>query len=296
MWVISFWIFPVMSACMWVAMLIAMLATWAREGKPHYSSMEQGQTIAYALPSPIGGDSIKANGTIRYISDIGAEGLKPLFIAGSTVTVVFLDLSFLAERWLRHVGQLVPNKGIFDKTCAALSLFFALAGALGLILLSIFDTVHHPHLHDGFLIMFIGGYLISAVLICAEYLRLGIFYRSQHKVLMASFVIKLAFVIIELALAIAFGLLMRSSDQSKKNPAAILEWVIAFVFTGYILSFVLDLLPSVRTRRHLPQGEKRLEMAHEAPNARHGGMSLDEPLTTDSTGPNPTNAYRGAHF
>ena len=28
------------------------------------------------------------------------------------------------------------------------------------------------------------------------------------------------------------------------------------MFTFYILSFVLDLVPSVRTRRHVPQGEK----------------------------------------
>lgn len=116
-------------------MLIAMIATWSREGSPHYSSMESGQTIAY-------------------ISDIGAQGLKPLFVAGSVITVVFLDLAFLSERFLRHAGQLVPNKGVFDKACAICSIFFAVAGALGLILLSIFDTLHHPHLHDGFLIMF----------------------------------------------------------------------------------------------------------------------------------------------
>jgi hypothetical protein len=29
-------------------MLIAMLATWAREGKPVYQEEEDGQTIAYA--------------------------------------------------------------------------------------------------------------------------------------------------------------------------------------------------------------------------------------------------------
>lgn len=76
--------------------------------------------------------------------------------------------------------------------------------------------------------------------------------------------------------------------------------VIAFIFTGYILSFVVDLLPSVRTRRHIPQGEKRLEMAHEGPNAPHpghngangGGYTVEEPLTTDSAGPN-ANYYRG---
>ena len=91
----------------------------------------------------------------RYISDVGAQGLKPLFIAGSTVTVVFLDLSFLCERWLRHSGQLARNRGFWDKACAIASILFSIAGALGIILLSIFDTFHHPHMHAGFLIMFL---------------------------------------------------------------------------------------------------------------------------------------------
>lgn len=89
-----------------------------------------------------------------YISHIGAERLKPLFIAGSTVTVVFMDLGLLAERWLRHAGQLARNKGRFDKSCAVGSIFFSIAGAVGLILLSIFDTKHHHKLHHGFLAMF----------------------------------------------------------------------------------------------------------------------------------------------
>lgn len=136
------------------------------------------------------------------------------------------------------------------------------------------------------------GYLISAILICAEYLRMGIFYRSQHRILIVSFCIKLAFVIIEVALAIGFGVCMTSSDKSKKNPSAILEWVIAFVFTGYILSFAIDLLPSVRTRRHVPQGEKPTAMSDFNRHNGNGNLptaSLEEPLTTDSA-----QYYRGA--
>jgi hypothetical protein len=34
---------------------------------------------------------------------------------------------------LRHAGQLARNKGRFDKTCAVGSIFFSIAGALGLI-------------------------------------------------------------------------------------------------------------------------------------------------------------------
>ncbi|CAI7623499.1 unnamed protein product [Penicillium crustosum] len=273
MWIISFWMFPLVSACMWVAMLIAMLVTWVKDGRPHYASMDDGQTIAY-------------------ISDVGAQGLKPLFVAGSAVTVVFLDLAFLSERWLRHSNQLASNKGRLDKACAILSIFFAIAGAAGLILLSVFDTLRHPKLHDGFIGLFIAGYVVSAILVCIEYLRIGIFYRREHRVLLVSFFIKLVFVIVELALAIGFGVCIGSNQSSKQNPGAVLEWTIAFVFTGYVLSFVVDLLPSVRTKNHVPQGEKYLMNQGGFNGTREEGVSIEEPLTHDSMGPT-TGFYRG---
>lgn len=136
-----------------LAMLIAMLVTWVRDGRPHYASMEAGQTIAY-VSSPLLAHACANRFSYRYISDVGAQGLKPLFIAGSVVTVVFLDLAFLSERWLRHSNQLASNKGRLDKACAIASIFFAIAGAAGLILLSIFDTLRHPKQHDGFIALF----------------------------------------------------------------------------------------------------------------------------------------------
>jgi hypothetical protein len=137
-------------------MLLAMLGNWAVLGTPTYPSMEAGQTIAYVVISCSLAHAVRLTLTNddRYISDVGAQGLKPLFITGSVITVVFLDLSFVSERWLRHSGQLVPNRGWFDKFCAVASIFFAVAGALGLILLSCYDTLRHPHYHDGFLVMF----------------------------------------------------------------------------------------------------------------------------------------------
>ena len=79
-----------------------MLVTWCVEGSPHYASMDADQHIAY-------------------ISDIGAQGLKPLFITGCVVTTVFLDLSFAAERWLRHTGRLDRNLAALEKWLSALS-------------------------------------------------------------------------------------------------------------------------------------------------------------------------------
>jgi hypothetical protein len=138
-----------------LGMIIAMLATWNAEGKPIYASFDPGQTIAY-------------------ISDVGAEGLKPLFIAGCVVTTVFLDLSFSAERWLRHRGRLARNTTTSEKVLSSLSIVFAIIGTIGLICLSIFDTLRHPRLHDVFLLLFIAGYVVSAILLCWEYQRLGI--------------------------------------------------------------------------------------------------------------------------
>lgn len=116
--------------------------------------------------------------TIAYISDVGAQELKPLFIAGCCVTTVFLDISFLSDRWLRHKGRLVPNVTVAEKVLSGLCIFFATVGTAGLILLSIFDTLHYPRLHDIFLLLFIAGYVISAIFICWEYQRLGA--RTSH--------------------------------------------------------------------------------------------------------------------
>ncbi|KAJ6185205.1 hypothetical protein N7519_006506 [Penicillium mononematosum] len=231
MWILSFWIFPVISG----STLVALLSRWAVDGKPHYTTM-----------------SVEA--TIPYISHIGAEGLKPLFIAGSVVTVVFMDLGLLSERWLRHAGQLARNKGRFDKTCAVGSIFFSIAGALGLILLSIFDTKNHHSLHHGFLAMFIASYVVCAILVCLEYIQIGRFYHPQARILLVSFGIKALFVVCELAVAIAFGVCMKVGN--KKNASAVLEWVAALIFAFFVFSFIIDLLPSVRTKRHVPQGEK----------------------------------------
>ena len=119
------WIMPLVSACAWLGqsgrnppstpssirrksdklgpgMLLAMLIVWVLEGHPHYASMSENQHIAY-------------------ISDIGAQGLKPLFIAGCCVTTVFLDLSFASERWLRHTGRLAKNLGVAEKVLSGLS-------------------------------------------------------------------------------------------------------------------------------------------------------------------------------
>lgn len=195
------------------------------------------------------------------MADVGAQGLKPLFIAMSAVTVVTFDLAFIFERYLRHTGKLAPNTSIWQKIYSGLAIFAAIVGAAGLILLTIFDTYRHPHLHDIFTFVFIGGYIVSAIFICWEYQRLGVHFRDSS-VLRWSFWIKLAFIFVELALAIAFGVM---GKKHRYNVAAVLEWTIAFIYFFYVLSFFIDFMPAVRTKHHQSR-ETEMEVAEQ------GGM------------------------
>ena len=68
------------------------------------------------------------------------------------------------------------------------------------------------------------GYLISAILICIEYLYMGLLYRSRYRIIFVSFGFKLAFIIIEIALAIAWVCMAGRQGQYKKNASAVIEW------------------------------------------------------------------------
>lgn len=223
---LSYWVFPIIAGVVWLSALLALLLFWAigTHGM-RYSSMSGTQNIAY-------------------ISDVGADRLKPLFVTGCVLTTILLDISFGADRYLRHKGRLVPNASTTEKVLSGLTIFFAIIGTAGLILLSIFDTARHPKLHDVFLLFFIAGYVFSAIFICWEYQRLGNRYRD-HRVLRISFWIKLVFVVVEILLAIAF---VACTFTGNYNPGAVLEWTIAFIFSFYVFSFYVDLYPAVKTK------------------------------------------------
>ncbi|RAL58967.1 hypothetical protein DID88_009258 [Monilinia fructigena] len=248
---ISYWMIPVFSGIVWLAMLLAMLLTWTvADGAPIITPMDK-----------------------EYISDIGAHELQPLFIAMGTVTVVTFNIVFISERWLRHNGRLHGNTSIFQKVLSSLAIICSLAGGIGLICLTCLNDVKHHTAHDICLAIFIGGYILSAIFICWEYQRLGIHYR-QHRVLRISFWVKLTFIIVELGMAIGFGICNRKSWW---NTAAILEWVIAFIYTFYVWSFAIDFIPAIRTKNY-ESGDTEVEvaMAMEEESRQRGFSSVEE--------------------
>ncbi|PPQ96254.1 hypothetical protein CVT26_005581 [Gymnopilus dilepis] len=203
------WI-PLVAAGVWFGSILAMLIVYLASGQPRYVSQQ---------------------GNIAYISDVGASGLKPLFVTACCITAAGFFLSLVAERLLRHTGRLVPNLRTRERVLSILAIVGSFIGGCGLILLSILDTKRHTTAHRVCLLIFIVGIALSAIFSIVE----GI---------IASILI---------LLAIAFGITLRVAQDA----GAIIEWIIAFGFTLYLLVFFYDL----RMSKNVGRGQLRA-LAH----------------------------------
>jgi len=206
-----------------------MILTWVGQGKPHYVTQQ---------------------GNIPYISDIGADILKPLFIVGCCITSVCFFASLFIERWLRHSGRLMPNMRTREKVFGSLAVFGAFLGGLGLILLSVFDTKRFTKLHRGFLLLFMLGVALSAIFSIIEYRWISKEYADVTH-LRRSYIVKAVIAGILIILAIAFAILLFTHTE----VGAVLEWVIAVGFVLYFLTFYYDLKQS----KGMQRGELRPE-------------------------------------
>jgi len=72
---------------------------------------------------------------------------------------------------------------------------------------------------------------------------------------------KLAFIIIEVILAIAFGVLNRKKDL---NAAAVVEWIIALIYTFWVISFVIDFLPAGSPKHPMHGANNGMDMEEAA--------------------------------
>lgn len=213
---------PIFIAFFWFASLLALLLTWIISGRPRYVSQE---------------------GSIAYISDVGASFLKPLFVVACCITGVGFFLSLVLERLLRHRGRLVPEMRKRERVLGVLAIIGAFIAMWGLILLSGFDTGRYPSLHRVFLLVFIVGVALSAILTVLEYRWLARDYSDMHK-LRRAYIAKAAIAGILIILAIAFGITLFFVP----NVGAVIEWAIAFGFTFYILTFYYDLRMAKNTQ------------------------------------------------
>ncbi|KAF9533770.1 Frag1/DRAM/Sfk1 family-domain-containing protein [Crepidotus variabilis] len=220
---------PILGAFIWFGTLLSMLITWLATGRPRYPSQD---------------------GSIAYISDVGASYLKPLFIVGCCITAVCFFLSLAVERWLRHAGRLMPNMRTRERVLGSLAVFGAFIGGAGLVLLSIFDTARYTKAHRVFLLVFMLGVALSAIFTVLEYRWISKAYKDiEH--LKKAYILKMVIASILILLAVGFAIALFSKSSSATNAGAILEWIISFGFTFYLLTFYLDL----RKAKNVQKGE-----------------------------------------
>ena len=211
------WVLPIISASTWFLMLWVMLIYWLASSRPQYPSMD--------------------TGTIAYISDIGAYRLKPFFVTFSSITSLSFFMSLLSMR----LNQALTRR--LERCLDLAALFSGALGCMSLVLLSIFDTARHAAIHRLFLLLFMLGIVLSALFTTLEYRRLWKTNR-ERKWLRYSYIAKSGLLVMEAVMSVAFGWLLYRKMMTK---GAVLEWVIAFVFTGYMMTFYGDLRPKERT-------------------------------------------------
>jgi hypothetical protein len=93
------------------------------------------------------------------------------------------------------------------------------------------------------------GYLISAALMCLDYVHLGISHALREPMIFTSFVIKLSFIIVELSLVIVFRV-TEAIHYKQNNMAATLEWGMSSLLFMMVLFSFTNLHPSHRLRVH----------------------------------------------
>ena len=145
--------------------------------------------------------------------------------------------SVRAHLWLADCrNRLHPNMRRREKVFSTLAVIGSFIGGAGLILLSIFDTGRHHSLHRVFLLVFIVGVGLSAIFTIVEYRWINKDYDGQRELRIA-YIAKglIAFILIVLAVVFAITL------YTTANVGAIIEWVIAFGYTFYLLTFYYDL-------------------------------------------------------
>ncbi|KAL4066871.1 Frag1/DRAM/Sfk1 [Scleroderma yunnanense] len=224
-----FIVLPVFTAFIWFGGLLAMLLTWLISGRPKYVSQE---------------------GSVAYISDVGASFVKPLFVVICCITGVGFLLCLILERLLRHKGRLVPEMRKREHVLGILAIVGASIAMWGLILLSGFDTKRYTALHRLFLLVFMLGVALSAIFTVVEYRWVAQDYPDIHQ-LRCAYIAKAIVAGSLILLAIVFAITLYYAP----NVGGVIEWAIAFGFTLYLLTFWYDLRMAKKTQELLVDKE-----------------------------------------
>ncbi|CAN8096407.1 unnamed protein product [Discula destructiva] len=150
------WIFPILSGCIFLATQLGLILYWVNvaDETTAYATMHKGQTVPY-------------------LSDIGANEMKPLFITGFTRSALFFSLGLTIDRWA--VALSLPKSSItkWQRVRSIMMVVVVWVGSAFLVVMTCLDTSGTRGIHTIFLFVFFFKYAGLAVTFCVEMLRHG---------------------------------------------------------------------------------------------------------------------------
>ena len=185
---------------------------------------------------------------MAFISDIGANALKPLFITGGIITAIALLGTIISvhlvfhRRYARghhgeHHGESQPR---YKKVFSILSVLFQGVACPCQIFLTVFDNHGYPSVHRLLLFLAFTGTALSAI--CTSIVFWSEMWTDpstsnptkEDNLRRRSVIASNVNFGIEICLGVVFTVLLRLGFY---RVSGIVEWVMAFLFTGYFWAF-----------------------------------------------------------
>lgn len=212
------WIVPFILIVFWWGMLIAFLIIWAIQGKPLYGAQEK-----HMDPN--------------YVSYIGAQkGTQPVFITCSLIQGVFYIATLaLLFRFRVHGSYLPPYSSKRARNFAIVSIVCGIISQIGILLVSIFDVIHHGHVH----LILVGVFVIFAFF-SVLFNSLTYKVNFRRRVMWSKFI----WMVFGLAFAFVFGI----EYTKDKSISATFEWMLAFWYGVILFLWQYDLLQASRLK------------------------------------------------
>lgn len=156
-------IFPIISGLLFLSTQLGLIFYWvvASHKTTTYPTMHAGQTVPY-------------------LSDIGANQMKPLFISGFSLSAIFFSLGLTVDRWA--IALSLPRSSIskWQRMRSILMVVFVWLGSAFLVMMTALDSGSTRSIHIIFLFVFFFKYAGLAVTFCWELRSHGEYPSAPH--------------------------------------------------------------------------------------------------------------------
>lgn len=149
--------FPVLCGFTFLATQLGLILQWV---------MVTHKTTSYA--------TMHAGQKVPYLSDIGANEMKPLFMAGFALSAIFFSLGLTVDRWVVALSLDFITR--WQRVRSSSMIVCVWLGSAFLVLMTAYDTTGTHWIHIIFLAVFFFKYAGLASTFCWE-----LFYHGQSQ-------------------------------------------------------------------------------------------------------------------